>query len=106
MKVVNHMKKYNSIEEWRAEAVKRFGDDPKNWKFVCPACKTEQTIQDFIDMGFTEDQWHGYIGYSCIGRFNNKEKGCDWTLGGLFQIHTVEIKIGNDVAKRFDFADV
>lgn len=28
--------------------------------------------------------------YSCEGRYN-KDVGCDWTLGGLFQIHTLEV---------------
>ena len=28
--------------------------------------------------------------YSCEGRFN-REIGCDWTLGGLFRIHALEV---------------
>ena len=30
--------KYNSVEEWRAEAVRRFGSDVLKWRFRCPAC--------------------------------------------------------------------
>lgn len=30
------------------------------------------------------------IGFSCVGRFTPLV-GCDWTLGGLFQIHKLEI---------------
>ena len=104
--MTNQKKIYNSIEEWKAEAVKRFGEDSKNWKFVCPMCKTEQTPKDLIDTGMTEDEMQGYIGFSCIGRFNNKLTGCDWTLGGLFQIHTVEINTGDGIRKIFDFAEL
>lgn len=61
--------------------------------FVCPRCGTKQTPQDLVDAGAGEriDDAHKYVGFSCVGRFNEGKTGCDWTLGGLFQIHTLEI---------------
>jgi hypothetical protein len=106
MKVIKH-------DEWLAEAERRFGDPP-NWKFVCPVCKTEQTPQDLIDAGVKKDQINQYIGFSCIGRFTGAGehkrgaepgKGCNWTLGGLLHIHTLEVEM-DDGARRpvFEFA--
>lgn len=79
------MAKYTQ-EEWLAEAKKRFGNDPKNWKFVCPACGHVQTQQEFIDAGSDLDAY-----YSCIGRATGKgspvdgdSSGCNWTAGCFF----------------------
>ena len=74
-----------SHEDWLKEAKEKFGDDPKKWQFKCPSCKTVQTIEDFKKAGLEKNDIMSYIAFSCVGRFT-KEKGCDWTLGGLFQI--------------------
>lgn len=29
---------YESVEEWQAEGKRRFGEDVKKWRFVCPMC--------------------------------------------------------------------
>lgn len=112
-------------QEFLAEAKRRFGEDPKKWKFVCPACGTIQSVQQLLDalinVGFKKDDVHGYIGYSCIGRFTKAgdvgisakhlkrpwNKGCNWTLGGLLQIHTLEIVMEDNGNRRpcFEFAD-
>jgi len=93
-------------KEWKAEGIKRFGKDVKKWKFVCPFCKTIQTPQDLLDAGVKKEDLDGFIGFSCIGRFTDGKKGCDWTLGGLFSIHE-SIIICNDNRNRpiFEFAD-
>jgi len=44
----------------------------------------------------------GYLGFSCIGRFDEK-RGCDWTLGGFFQMHTSIIKDVEHERPVFDF---
>ncbi len=60
--------------------------------FQCPACKTLQSGNDLIKVsGLSRDEVRKYIGFSCIGRLNNKASGCDWTLGGLLQIHELEV---------------
>lgn len=75
-----------------------------NIEFVCCKCKTKQTIQDFINSGLTKEEAHSRIGFSCIGRVS-KEKGCDWSLGGFFRIHEVEVIRENGVTPMFKFAD-
>ncbi|MFK0570831.1 VVA0879 family protein [Endozoicomonas sp.] len=67
-------------------------ENPEHYQFICPSCKTVQTAQDLIDAGAGEtfDEVQKYLAFSCIGRFT-EDKGCDWTLGGLFQIHKVEV---------------
>ncbi|MGB1270436.1 MAG: VVA0879 family protein [Endozoicomonas sp.] len=99
------MKTY-SIEEWKKKGGDRFGKDWKKWKFICPNCKTIQCTQEIIDTGINEDEAQGYLGFSCIGRFDDS-KGCDWTLGGLFLIHDAEILIeGGPPRPVFEFAEV
>lgn len=103
-----------------AEAKRRFGDNVRDWKFVCPMCGTVQSVQQLLDAviasGDKKDDVHGYIGFSCIGRFTGQgdagitaknngqkwDKGCNWTLGGLFQVHNLEV-ILPDGARRKTF---
>lgn len=79
------------LDDFIAEAEKRFGTDRTKWKFICPRCKTPQSGQDLVDAGVKKECVNDYLGFSCIGRWT-KDKGCDWTLGGLFKIHTLEIE--------------
>lgn len=69
--------------------------------FLCPRCNTPQSARDLIAAGAGKDMdaVEKYLGFSCIGRFTgagpakNKtdRKGCDWTLGGFFRLHTMEV---------------
>ena len=77
-----------SRADWMDEGQRLFGTDFKKWRFKCIRCGHVQTAQDFIDLGI--ENWDGVFYYSCIGRWK-KGVGCDWTLGGLFQIHTKEV---------------
>lgn len=52
--------------------------------------------------GLEREEASQYIGFSCIGRFNNKRTGCDWTLGGLFRIHELEV-ITDDGERHMHF---
>ena len=112
-----------SQDEFLAEAKARFGDKARNWKFVCPACGTMQSVQQLQDAvvasGGTKDDVHRYIAFSCIGRFNNQgdagisaknkgqpwDKGCNWTLGGLLRIHTLEVLIDGKPRPTFELAE-
>lgn len=60
--------------------------------FKCPRCGTLQSAQDLIDAGVGKDmgEVEKYLAFSCVGRFTDA-KGCDWSLGGLFQIHQYEV---------------
>jgi len=94
-------------DELRNELLRRFGTDPYKWAFVCPACGTVQTAQSFVDAGFErgKGEINKYLGFTCVGRFSGQgdegisahqkgqawSKGCNWTLGGLLKIHTLEV---------------
>ena len=60
--------------------------------FECPRCRTLQSANDLIAAGAGKDldAVEGYLAFSCIGRWD-ESKGCDWTLGGLFQFHELEV---------------
>lgn len=91
--------------EWLKKAEELFGPDPKHWRFVCPSCNTIQSAMDFYDAGVAQDTIQRQIAFSCIGR-HTKGKGCDWTLGGLLQIHTLEVIFDNGPRPVFEFAEV
>lgn len=77
-----------TLAQWCEKAESMFGKDMKQWKFQCPSCKESQSLNEFIDTGVKEPETKVY--FSCIGRFV-KGRGCDWTLGGLLQIHQTEV---------------
>lgn len=79
-----------TVADFKAEAIRRFGEKANNWKYICPKCKTVQCYQDFVDAGVDPEEAKKRIGFSCIGRVV-KGVGCDWSLGGLFQIHDLEL---------------
>ena len=116
-------------DEFLAEGERRFGKNVREWKFVCPACGTIQSVQQLMDVviasGGTKDDVHGYVGFSCFGRFTGQrdegiaanhrgekwDKGCNWTLGGLFQIHTLAVTMENETGEvyhrpTFELAEV
>ena len=66
--------------------------EPLYLQFVCPRCHTVQCADDFIKAGVGESfsEVEPYLAFSCIGRWD-ESKGCDWTLGGLFQIHELVV---------------
>ena len=56
------------------------------------------------EAGVKKEDVGKFIGYSCIGRFD-KNKGCDWSLGGLLKIHEIEIiSTDGEHCKHFDLA--
>lgn len=66
-----------------------FGDEPKDWAFVCPSCGDVATARDFT--AAAADPYR--IGQECIGRSlgalakpkATNERGCDWAAYGLFR---------------------
>jgi hypothetical protein len=68
---------------------------------VCPMCKTVQSAADLIAAGAGTDfdAVERYLGFSCVGRWTDAGpprntpdgKPCNWTLGGLFTLHTLEV---------------
>ena len=61
--------KYNSVEEWKAEATRRFGPDMLKWRFRCPMCGHVASVQDFKDAGAKSPN----CAYQeCLGRYTGK----------------------------------
>lgn len=72
-----------TLEEWKTEATKRFGEKTAYWKFVCPRCGNIQSPKDFVDAGINEEDAATNSYQGCIGR-SVKDQGCDWAAYGLF----------------------
>ncbi|WP_312903576.1 ASCH domain-containing protein [Stutzerimonas nitrititolerans] len=87
-----------TLDEFR-DALKAQGVPRDHFAFRCPRCKTIQSANDLIAAGAGEDfeAVERYLGFSCVGRFTGADDpsktkpGCNWTLGGLFQIHELEV---------------
>lgn len=70
--------------------------------FVCVVCSTVQSMALLRRFGCTDPEH--VIGFSCVGRYSGAgpfrkgkkpdpaRPGCDWTLGGLFRLHKLEIE--------------
>jgi hypothetical protein len=94
------------LAEFLKEAEARFGGATHKWKFVCPSCKTAQSAEDMVAAGVSKEDVGRYVGFSCVGRFNKGKTGCDWTLGGLFRIHELEIEDeSGKMHPHFDLAE-
>jgi len=80
------------LGEFRNE-IKAQGVQIGDVTFECPNCRTLQSANDLIlaGAGKTIEEVEKYVAFSCIGRFDSG-KGCDWTLGGLLQIHELEVE--------------
>lgn len=102
------------VAEWLAEAKRRFGDDPKEWKFQCPVCDHIQTLVDFEKLG--RDPQLAY--QECIGRHlpnrasnlagtpskDGKKSPCDFAAYGLFQFGWKVINESGKAIPVFPFA--
>lgn len=95
-----------TLEEWRAEARERFGDNGADWRFICPRCGNVQSPQDLIDSGCRSGEAVNSAYQECIGR-KVEERGCDWAafgfLGTLGKGRIVITHDGREV-EVFDFA--
>ena len=80
-----------TLQQFKSELTAQ-GVPREHFAVVCVSCGTVQSRQDFVKAGAspTIEAAQLYWGFSCIGR-HNPAIGCDWTLGGLFTIHTLEI---------------
>lgn len=85
------------ISSCKAQGVSR-----EDYAFKCPICGTIQSANDLIKAGAGPDfdSIEKYLGFSCVGRWTDAGphkkkdkpgKGCDWTLGGLFRLHKLEV---------------
>jgi hypothetical protein len=88
------------VAELKAQGVPR-----EDYAVKCCICGTVQSINSMLKAGVSVDDANKAIGFSCIGRFtgagpakqgDKPGKGCDWSLGGLFRLHTVEVLFDGD----------
>lgn len=98
------------------EARKRYGEDAE-WKdiwFQCPVCKIKTQGKEWLEFG---KRGESMLAFSCIGRLKETDQnfetgkelqpvGCNYTNGGLFQLHEIEIhdEAENHIHKFFNFA--
>lgn len=88
-----------TIPEFHAALKAQGVSSSRHLAFVCPACGTVQSMADHVAAGATPEQAENAIGFSCVGRRTGAGsprkkpdgKPCNWTLGGLFQIHTLTV---------------
>lgn len=89
-----------SLDDFHA-AIRAQGVPRNHIALKCPMCGTVQSPHDLITAGAgkTFEEIEKHLGFSCVGRFTGagsprKEpdgKPCNWTLGGLFQTHKLEV---------------
>ncbi|PWJ88430.1 hypothetical protein C8D77_111153 [Mesorhizobium loti] len=91
-----------TIPEFHAALKEQGVEAREDLAFKCPLCGTIQSARSLIGAGAgkTMDEVERFLAFSCVGRFNNAGphkkgapagKGCDWTLGGFFRLHCLEI---------------
>jgi hypothetical protein len=78
-----------TVEQFHAELAAQ-GVGHRDYAFRCANCGTVQSMNSLVAAGVSKDKVDLYIAFSCEGRWN-KARGCDWTLGGLFKIHNLEV---------------
>lgn len=95
MRTVTHAE---FMAELRAQGVPR-----EHMAVVCPACAKVQSPTSLIRAGAGADfeAVNRLIGFSCVGRWRQPRlgpseakalgEGCNWTLGGFFQIERIMI---------------
>ena|SRR5690606_1726239 len=67
-----------------------FGKDPTTWRFRCVQCGHEQSHEEAVARNPNIGDSSSWIFCACEGRHTNGV-GCNWTLGALFRIHTLEV---------------
>ena len=90
-----------TIPEFHAELMAQGVPDVTHVAVKCPMCGTVQSMADFVAAGATRDEAEHAISYECIGRYTGagpfkrswrkQARGCDWTLGGYFKLHKLEV---------------
>lgn len=88
----------------------------EHFAFRCVMCGTIQSARSLIaaGAGTTFEDVERFLGFSCVGRWTKAGphkkgtppgRGCDWTLGGIFTLHCMEIEDGEGTKHpRFDLA--
>lgn len=88
------------LSEWLRQ-LNAQGVERHHLAFICPMCATVQSAQDLIEAGAGGDfeAVEKYVAFSCVGRWTGAGAPrkapdgmpCNWTLGGLFQLHKLAV---------------
>lgn len=72
------------LEDWEREGRELFGEDKYHWRFRCPACKREWSINEALKV-YPRLKGRGWNPTSeCLGRYAD-DIDCDWAAYGLFR---------------------
>jgi hypothetical protein len=93
-----------SVNEFHEELHAQGVSGREHLALKCPVCGTIQSGTSLIraGAGTTMDEVERFLGFSCVGRFTDAGPhrkdtpsggGCDWTLGGLFKLHELEVEM-------------
>jgi len=105
-----------TFEQWQARTAAQ-GQPREHLAFMCPICGTVQSMASLRAAGVPEDKIETQIGFSCEGRWTNAgpfpskptakrktHRGCNWTLGGLFRLHRLEVERDGQTHPFFEIA--
>lgn len=104
-----------TVDEFHAEIRAQGAASIADVKFICPMCRTHQSANDLIaaGAGATFDDVEKYVAFSCKGRWLGAKtprdvpdgEPCNWTLGGIFQTHKLEVVTPDgQIHPRFEVA--
>lgn len=93
-----------SYEDWIKKAKELFGKDSYNWRFKCASCGHIQSINSMLEHNplLKAKDFENSIYFNCEGR-TNEGYGCDWSLGGLFHVHKLEVEFNGKNVPVFEF---
>jgi hypothetical protein len=92
-----------SEEDWIKKGIELFGEDREKWRFHCPSCHNELSIEE-ARTKFASLEGCGWHPVSeCIGRYT-RDAGCDWCAYGLFSGPLFVKRDDETVTPVFDFA--
>lgn len=87
-------------KEWQEEMKKRFPKGSDTVTFVCPSCKNEASVADFIEEGLPPD----LAPQQCLSRTIDSKR-CDWAAYGLFRGPVIIIAPDGKELPVFEFAE-
>lgn len=112
-----------SIDEFHRRIRAQCVSTTNHYAFICPICGTVQSMASLVAAGATSEYAEKTIGFSCEGRVTGagpwpstndksqkanerrKMRGCDWTLGGFFKLHALEVRdAGGRLHPHFEIA--
>lgn len=92
---------YESIEDWREEGRRLFGNNMAKWRFKCPNCGIIYEAHELLDAGAKQENCSPPE--ECVGRYD-KGRGCNWAAYGFLDICKVHVSNGEWNLPVFEFA--